>query len=69
MYWTFGRQGPFRFYGRVRVRLGNLNPDDAAEWAGLNARRWQLEAGVGAVMVSPVGLWTARVSSDVTGRS
>lgn len=69
VFYTLGKEGPFRFYGRVRLRLGNLNPADEVDWAGLKPRKWQLEAGLGAVMVSTFGLWTARFSSDVSGRS
>ena len=68
-FYTFGHQGPVAFYGRLRVRLGNLDPEDQPEWAGLNERKGQLEAGLGAVLISPVGAWTARFSSDVSGRS
>jgi outer membrane protein len=68
-YYTFARQGPWSFYGRLRVRLGNLDPEDSVEWTGMTERKWQLEAGLGAILVSPVGLWTARFSSDISGRS
>lgn len=68
-FYTFARQGPAQFFGRVRLRLGNLNPEDSANWAGLEERKGQLEAGLGVVVVSDIGLWTARFSSDVTGRS
>lgn len=68
-FYTFARQGPVSFFGRLRVRLGNLDPADHAEWAGMTERKAQLEAGLGAVVVSPVGLWTARFSSDISGRS
>ena len=67
--YTFDKQGPVSFFGRLRVRLGNLDPADNAEWAGMTRRKGQLEAGLGAVMVSPVGLFTGRFSSDVSGRS
>jgi outer membrane protein len=69
IFYTFGRQGPISFFGRLRVRLGNLDPDDSPEWTGLTSRKAQLEAGLGAVIVSPVGLWTTRFSSDISGRS
>jgi len=68
-YYTFGKRDGLSFFGRLRVRLGNLDPEDSPEWAGLSPRKSQLEAGLGAVMVSPVGLWAARFSSDVSGRS
>jgi outer membrane protein len=69
IFYTFGRQGPISYFGRLRVRLGNLDPADSPEWAGLTPRKGQLEAGLGAVVLSPVGLWTARFSSDISGRS
>lgn len=68
-YYTFHRQGSINLYGRLRVRLGNLDPEDSPDWVGLTRRKGQLEAGLGAVMVSTVGLWTARFSSDVSGHS
>jgi outer membrane protein len=69
IFYTFGRQGPVSFFGRLRVRLGNLDPADSPAWTGLTRRKGQLEAGLGAVIVSPVGLWTTRFSSDISGRS
>jgi len=69
IFYTFGRQGPVSYFGRLRVRLGNLDPADSPEWTGLTPRKGQLEAGLGAVVMSPVGLWTARFSSDISGRS
>lgn len=69
IFYTFGEQGPVSFFGRLRVRLGNLDPADNPAWTGLTARKGQLEAGLGAVIVSPVGLWTVRFSSDISGRS
>ncbi|MCU0969377.1 MAG: MipA/OmpV family protein [Rubrivivax sp.] len=69
IFYTFGRQGPLSFFGRLRVRLGNLDPEDSPAWTGMTSRKAQLEAGLGTVVVSPVGLWTARFSSDVSGRS
>lgn len=68
-FYTFARTGPVSYFGRVRVRLGNLDPKDSPQFTGLQARRWQAEAGLGAALISPVGLWTARFSSDVSGRS
>ena len=69
IFYTFDKQGPISFFGRLRFRLGNLDPADSPAWTGLSARKGQLEAGLGAVILSPVGLWTARFSSDVSGRS
>jgi outer membrane protein len=68
-YYTFGKQGPVAFFGRLRVRLGNLDPDDSPAFAGMHERKGQLEAGLGAVAVTSVGIWTARFSSDISGRS
>lgn len=69
IFYTFGRQGPVSYFGRLRVRLGNLDPADNPAWTGLTARKGQLEAGLGAIIASPVGLWTTRFSSDISGRS
>ena len=69
VFYTFAREGPLSFFARGRVRLGNLTPEDKPQWAGLSERQAELEGGLGAVLVSPVGLWTARVSSDISGRS
>lgn len=69
IFYTFDRQGPVSYFGRLRVRLGNLDPADSPAWTGLTARKGQLEAGLGAVIASPVGLWTTRFSSDISGRS
>ena len=54
-------------YGRVRV--GNLNPADTPELAGMKKRQWQLEGGVGANWITPYAMITARVASDITGTS
>jgi len=69
IFYTPADQGPVKFFGRLRYRLGNLDPADSSEWTGLTHRKGQLEAGLGAFIVSPVGLWTARFSSDISGRS
>jgi outer membrane protein len=69
LYYTISNQGPWQFYGRLRVRFGALDPEDEPEWAGMEPRRGQLEAGLGTVLTTPFGLWTARFSSDVSGRS
>jgi outer membrane protein len=68
-FYTFARQGGLQYYGRVRLRLGNLDPKDNPQWAGLDKRKGQLEAGLGVGWISDVGLWTARTSSDISGRS
>jgi outer membrane protein len=69
LFYTFAREGPVSYFVRGRVRLGNLTPEDKPQWTGLSARRAELEGGLGAVLISPVGLWTARISTDVSGRS
>ena len=66
---TVYQQGLFRVYGRGRLRLNSLNPDDHPEWSGLQARRWEVEGGLGAQVVTPVGLLTLRADSDVMNRS
>ncbi|MDC8784708.1 MipA/OmpV family protein [Roseateles koreensis] len=68
-FYTFAHAGPVSFFGRARVRLGNLDPKDQSQWTLLKPRRWQGEAGLGATWLSGVGLWTARVSTDVTQRT
>jgi MipA family protein len=69
IFYTPADQGPVKFFGRLRYRLGNLDPADSPEWTGLTQRKGQLEAGLGALVVSPVGLWTARFSTDISSRS
>lgn len=69
IYVDFAKQGPVTVYGRLRVRLGNLDPADSPHWTGMTPRKGQLEAALGAVWVTPVGLLSARMSSDVSGRS
>lgn len=58
-----------RYFVRARLRFGNLEPGDHSEWAGLSARRAEVEAGGGVQVLTPVGIVTARASSDITGRS
>ncbi len=67
--YTLARQGAVSYFARARVRFGNLQPEDHPEWAGLQARKGQLEAGLGAVAVTDYGLWSARFSRDVSGRT
>lgn len=66
---TLYHEGLFRAYARGRLRFDSLNPEDHPEWAGLRARRWELEAGLGAQALTPVGIVTVRGGSDVIGRS
>lgn len=53
-------------YGRFHA--GNLGASDSA-FVGLEDRKFQLEAGVGANTITPYALLTLRVASDITGRS
>lgn len=69
IYVDLAKEGPITVYGRLRVRLGNLDPADSPRWAGMTPRKGQLEAALGAAWVTPVGLLSARMSSDVSGRS
>ena len=68
-FYTFAQNGDLSFFGRARVRLGNLSPQDSPQWSGLSQRNAQIEAGLGSVLISPVGLWSARFSTDVSNRS
>lgn len=52
-----------------RIRTGNLNPEKVDAFAGMNRRKWEAEAGVGANLITSFGLFTARVASDITGTS
>ncbi|WP_218871103.1 MipA/OmpV family protein [Chitinibacter bivalviorum] len=54
-------------YGRVR--MGNLNPADNAAFAGMNKRKWELEAGLGGSYITPYAVLSTRAASDVTGTS
>lgn len=68
-FYTFSQDGDLSFFGRARVRLGNLSPQDSPQWSGLSQRNAQIEAGLGSVLISPVGLWSARFSTDISNRS
>jgi outer membrane protein len=68
-FYTFSRKEEWSVFGRLRYRLGNLDPADSRAWTGLEERKGQLEAGLGVAMASSYGLWTARFSSDVSGRT
>ena len=65
----FHKDDNFAAYGYGRVRFGNLDPDDAPELTGMEQRKWQLEGGVGASLITPYALLSTRLSTDVTGRS
>jgi len=56
-------------YAYGRFRFGNLDPDDEHEFDGMDKRKSEFEAGVGGTLITPYALLSARVSSDVTGRS
>lgn len=56
-------------YGYGRFRFGNLDPDDEDAFDGMKKRKLELEAGVGGTIITPYALLSARLSSDVTGRS
>ena len=56
-------------YAYGRFRFGNLDPDDEDAFDGMNKRKSELEAGVGGTIITPYALLSARISSDVTGRS
>ena len=58
-----------RYFARARLRFGNLSPQDHPEWTGLRSRDWEVEAGGGVQVLTPVGIVTVRASSDVIGRS
>lgn len=65
----FHRDSGFSAFLFGRVRTGNLNPEKVPAFAGMNRRKWEAEAGVGANLITSYGLFTARVASDVTGTS
>ncbi|MCE0825440.1 MULTISPECIES: MipA/OmpV family protein [Buttiauxella] len=56
-------------YAYGRFRFGNLDPDDEDAFDGMHKRKSEFEAGVGGTIITPYALLSARVSSDVTGRS
>jgi len=63
------KEGNFALYGFGRVRLGNLDAETTPEFKGLQKRKWELEAGIGANWITPYALFTARIASDITGTS
>ncbi|QHQ51838.1 MipA/OmpV family protein [Aeromonas media] len=65
----FHKDDNFAAYGYGRMRFGNLDPDDAPELAGMEERKWELEGGIGASLITPYALLSTRLSTDVTGRS
>lgn len=65
----FHRDGNTAAFAYGRVRPGNLDPADYPEWNGMQQRKGQLEAGVGANVITPYALLTTRVATDISGRS
>ncbi|CAE6916455.1 Structural protein MipA [Pseudomonas marincola] len=65
----FHRNENFAAFAYGRVRFGNLDPDDEREFEGMDKRHSQLEAGLGANIITPYALLTARASTDITGTS
>ena len=65
----FYREGRIAAFAYGRVRVGNLDPDDAPELGGMKKRDWEPEAGIGANLVTPYALLTMRAASDVSGTS
>lgn len=53
-------------YGRFRA--GNLDTSEPV-FAGLEDRKFELEAGLGANVITPYALLTFRAATDITGRS
>ncbi|MDM5129773.1 MipA/OmpV family protein [Aeromonas piscicola] len=56
-------------YGYGRLRFGNLDPDEYVQFNGMEPRKWELEGGMGASLITPYALLSTRLSTDVTGRS
>lgn len=65
----FHQDGDFSAFGYGRFRPGNLDAEDTSELAGMSQRKWELEAGIGASLITPYALLTSRITSDVTGTS
>lgn len=57
------------FYGYGRWRFGNFDPSDNSAFKGMEQRKGEFEAGIGTTLITPYALLSARISSDVTGRS
>ena len=66
---TLYYDGTARIYARGRLRFNSLTPSDHAEWAGLRARKWEVEGGFGAQTITPVGIVTLRADTDLINRS
>lgn len=65
----FHQDSDFSAFGYGRFRPGNLDPQDTPELAGMDKRKWQLEGGLGASLITPYALLTTRLTSDLTGTS
>ena len=63
------RNGGLSTYAFGRMRFGNLDPDDDPFLHGLDKRKGEFEAGIGADLITPYALWSVRATSDVTGTS
>ncbi len=63
------RNGNLSTYAFGRMRFGNLDPDDDPFLHGMEKRKGQFEAGVGADLITPYALWSVRATTDVTGTS
>ncbi|MFI3014263.1 MipA/OmpV family protein [Klebsiella aerogenes] len=59
----------FALYGYGRYRFSNLDPGDAEPLHGMNKRKGEFEAGMGITFITPYALLSARMASDITGRS
>ncbi len=46
-----------------------LRSSDNSAFKGMEQRKGEFEAGIGATLITPYALLSARISSDVTGRS
>ncbi|MFR9717746.1 MipA/OmpV family protein [Aeromonas diversa] len=63
------REGGLSTYAFGRVRLGNLDPDDDPFLHGMSRRKGEVEAGLGADLITPYALLSMRAATDVTGPS
>lgn len=56
-------------YIYARFRFSGLDPASSPALSGMSDRGGELDAGVGGLAVTPVGLFSLRVGSDISGRS
>ncbi|MFZ5571433.1 MAG: MipA/OmpV family protein [Thermodesulfobacteriota bacterium] len=68
-YYFYKKESGFAGFLYGRFRFGNLDPEDTPALAGMYQRKGELEAGIGANLVTPYALLTARMASDVTNVS